>query len=395
MRDQSKFSENFSPLLTWAVEEVIDEASLRRKLDLGRPLKVKLGIDPTTSELHLGHAIVLRKLRQFQDLGHQAILVIGDFTTLIGDPTGRNTERPPLTEEEIEDNLRSYTETAGKIIDLKSAQVVRNSQWLNDLNLKELIGYAAVIPLSSLIEREDFQTRLESGGSVSLRETLYAVIQAIDSVKLDADLELGSIDQKLNCLMGRELQRKLGLPVQDLILTKLLVGTDGKKKMSKSLGNYISLTSSPNEMFGKIMSVPDSLIKNYASLAAWFSDEQVENLPDSPRQAKAEVARRVVGLYHRSELAQAAELAFETTFKHKTVAPELLTEIELTSGLPLVEAVSQIAAVSRSQASRLIAQRGVKVDDKTVDEPHFPLQLDSHSLILQLGKHRFFRLRRR
>lgn len=396
MRQVSKSPpDSQSRLLEGAVAEVIEKASLERKLKLGRPLKVKLGIDPTSPELHLGHAVVLSKLREFQDLGHQAILVIGDFTALIGDPTERNSIRPPLSPDEIEDNLRSYTETAGKIIDLTKARVVRNSQWLNRMNLRELLGYAAQVSLSGLIEREDFRSRMESGGTVSLHEALYALIQAIDSVSLEADVELGAIDQKLNCLIGRELQRKLGLPVQDLLLTKLLIGLDGQKKMSKSLGNYISLTSSPNEMFGKIMSLPDSLIGDYACLAAWLTEEEVNSLPTLPRQAKAVVAKKIVRRFHGLEAAERADEVFEATFKQKKVSPELIQDVELTGSPTLLEAISQIGAMSRSRASRLIAQRGVKVDDKTVDEPHFPLQLDSRSVILQLGKHRFFRLRRR
>lgn len=376
-----------------AVAEVIDEGSLKERLASGEKLVVKLGVDPTSRDLHLGHAVVLHKLRQFQDAGCQTMLVIGDFTASIGDPSGRNATRPVLSKEDIADNMKTYTEQAALILDKTKTKVINNSDWFGKMKLSDFIGYASEVGLATLLEREDFASRLKSHSPINLHELLYPLTQAIDSVELKADVEIGGWDQKLNLLLGRELQKKVGQKPQDIVVTPALVGLDGERKMSKSYDNYIGLTETADQMYGKLMSIQDSLTDSYAECAAFMSREQISNLPLHPRDRKAEVARQVVSLYHSTTLAQTAATNFQQTFGAGKVAKGLSEDVRLAGDdVTLIDAVKHAAAVSASEAYRLIAQNGVRLDGVVVTDPNLMIDVTAISHRLQVGKHRFFEL---
>ncbi|MCR4277843.1 MAG: tyrosine--tRNA ligase [Candidatus Berkelbacteria bacterium] len=384
--------------LTWAVAEIIEPASLSRRLKGTKKLVVKLGIDPTSRELHLGHAVVLRKLRQFQDLGHQAVLVIGDFTGLIGDPSGVNITRPALSKEQIRDNMVTYMEQAGRIIDLKKVEIVYNSKWLSKISLPEFIDIASKVSLNGLVEREDFAKRLGAGKPVALHELIYAVAMAIDSVELKADIELGGWDQRLNLLLGRELQKKSGQIPQDLVIMRPLIGLDGVRKMSSSLGNYIGLTDSGDQMFGKVMSIPDSLIVHYGELAALMGTESevkasLKNI--HPREQKVLVASRIVELYHGAPAAKKALKNFNQTFRDKKVADHMASELLFSQkSISLLHAVAQATECSNTQAGRLISQGAIKLNGVKMTDPKLEITLTGE-LILHIGKHAFRKLGRR
>lgn len=384
--------------LAWAVAELINESSLTRRLNGGKKLIVKLGVDPTSKDLHLGHAIVLRKLRQFQDLGHQAVLVIGDFTARIGDPAGVNKTRPVLSEDEIKDNMKTYLAQAGMILEIKKARVVYNSSWLAKMSLSDLLGYAQQISLNTLIEREDFATRLKAAQSVGLHELLYPLTQAIDSAQLKADVELGGWDQRLNLLLGRELQKKLGQTPQELVLLKPLLGLDGAKKMSSSLGNFIGLTYTSDEMFGKVMSIPDSLIVHYGELAALMGAEAAVKTAFKgllPRDQKALVASKIVELYHGLPAAKKAVQNFNQTFRDKKVADHLASELLFSQkSISLIHAVAEAAQSSNTQAGRLIDQGAIKLNGTKMSDPNFDIGLTGEQM-LQVGKHSWHKLGRR
>ncbi len=376
------------------VAEVIEQTNLEKRLKGNRPLIIKLGVDPTSPDLHLGHAVVLRKLRQFQDLGHVAALVIGDFTAQIGDPSGRNSTRPVITKEEIGHNLKTYIDQAKLILNMDKAKVMHNSVWLSKITLSDFIRTAAQVSVNTLLERDDFSDRLKDNQSLLLHELIYPVSQAIDSVELKADVEIGGWDQRLNLLMGRELQKKMGQVPQEIVILKPLIGLDGERKMSKSLGNYIGLTEDSDNMFGKLMSIPDKLIMSYAELAAGLSSQEIENLPEHPRDAKATVAEKIVSLYHSSEDAKMAVERFKKTFSERQGGDSLADEVAVkgVERLTLVEAVRLSAGVSGSEASRLIGQKAVKINGETVEDPNFIIDVGTTSYQLQIGKHRFYEL---
>lgn len=381
-------------LLKQGVVEAISDDNFAR-LDSGRVLNIKLGIDPSTSDLHLGHAVVLRKLKEFQELGHRIILVIGDFTAMIGDPSGRNKLRPVLTEKEVKTNLRSYLDQAKKVIDTRKIKVVFNSKWLGRMNFSSLMVYAQQLSVNQLIEREDFANRLKNKESLMLHELLYPLAQAIDSITLHADVELGGADQKLNLLTGRELQKKFGQKPQDVLTTELMIGTDGQVKMSKSHGNFIGLSESAEQMFGKVMRVPDSLIANYAKLGAWLPENEVEKLLQMPpRQAKEEVAVKIVALYHGEAAAERVRDSFNKTFKEKELDSSLVVDVFLREGTNLLEAVKEVAQISASEATRLISQKAIKLNSEVASDARQELDL-TEPIMLQVGKHRFFKLQLR
>lgn len=380
-------------LFSGGVQEIIDRDAFKSILESGKKLIVKLGVDPTSVDLHLGHAVVLRKLKQFEDLGHQTVLVIGDFTAGIGDPAGVKTTRPVISPEEIAKNLTTYLDQAKLIVDLEKTQVVHNSRWLSPMTLADFIGYAAQIGVSSLLEREDFAARLKENQSISLHELLYPVVQAIDSVHLKADVELGGWDQRLNLLMGRELQKKCGQASQQVILMKPLVGLDGARKMSSSYGNYIGITESADQMMGKIMSIPDEQITAYGELAAGMNSDQLEELKSlHPREAKLRVAQAVVEMYHGQGHGEEAGQRFNQTFASKEVSPELAQPLKLSeSELTAISLVAQAAQVSNSEAARLIEQGAVHLDSQPITDGNAHLEIKD-GILLQIGKHRFFRL---
>ncbi|MEX2361598.1 MAG: tyrosine--tRNA ligase, partial [Patescibacteria group bacterium] len=376
------------------VAETITETDLHKLLKSKKTLNVKLGVDPTSKDLHLGHAVVLGMLKQFQDLGHKAYLVIGDFTASIGDPAGANKTRPALAESEIRENMQTYLDQAKLILDMEKTEVVYNSSWLKDMTLGQFTGYATEVSVNSLIEREDFANRLKANQSLSLHELLYPVVQALDSVELKTDIEIGGWDQRLNLLTARELQKKLGQKPEVLIMMKGLIGTDGVKKMSKSHNNYIALTETAGQMFGKIMSLKDELIPNYAEMAAGFDEYQVNRLSTlHPKEAKIEVATAIVETYHGKEAAEQARDIFEDTFSSRRVSSTLVEEIDFADfDLPLIQIVTKATASSSSEARRLIEQGGVRINGETVKDQFKKVNLRNKSVQMQIGRHRFFSL---
>lgn len=390
----------YDEILERGVDTLIDEASLRQRLLADRPLRLKFGIDPTSPDIHIGHAVVLWKLRQFQDLGHKLIIIIGDATAQIGDPTGKNLTRPILSAKEVEANVTTYLKQLGKIIDLKKADIVHNSQWLNKLKITDLIQLTGRFTVAQMIERDDFAKRLADGKDLHLHELLYPVMQAYDSVMVKADIEFGGSDQRFNILAGRDLQRRLGQPPQDLILTRLLEGTDGQKKMSKSLGNYIGISEPAEEIFGKVMSVPDEMILPYFELATLLPLTAVEDirrqLADSrtnPRDLKMLLAREIVALYHTPAAASKAELAFVNQFQEgkrpEKIPSRKMSRTYKTAVLCLIDSGF---VESGAEARRLIDQGGVKIDGHLIDNPLAPVKLKKGNII-QIGKRRFMEVK--
>ncbi|HEX6205661.1 MAG TPA: tyrosine--tRNA ligase [Solirubrobacterales bacterium] len=374
--------------------DVLPEGRLEEQLKGGRPLRVKLGIDPTTADIHLGHTVVLEKLAEFQREGHTVVLIIGDFTAQVGDPSGRSATRPVPTAEEIEANAATYQEQAFKILDREKTEVRRNSEWLR-MEPEALLGLLAQTTVARLLERDDFQKRMAAAQPIAALELLYPLLQGYDSVAIEADVELGGTDQKFNLLFGRDIQAAYGQKPQSIMTLPILVGTDGVQKMSKSLGNYVGVTDPPEEMFGKLMSIPDEAMDEYYRLL--LGQERPET---APNQAKRELARRIVDRFHGEGAGAAAEEHFNRVHvKHEI--PEEIPEVELgeysADGNGLVHLPRLIAGafgVSSSEGRRLIQQGGVKLDGDSV--PAEPLDVEAASLdgrVLQVGKRRFCRLR--
>jgi tyrosyl-tRNA synthetase len=387
--------------------EVIPAEELEQKLAAGRPLRVKLGIDPSRPDLHLGHAVVLRKLRQFQDLGHTAVLIIGDFTGLVGDPTGQSETRPLLTADEMEENARTYLDQAGRVLDMGRAEVRRNSEWLSGLSFADVIGLAEHLTVARLLERDDFSERYRAGKPISLVEFLYPLMQGYDSVAVQADVEMGGTDQTFNLLVGRDIQRAHGQDPQVVFTMPLLTGTDGVRKMSKSFGNHVGLTEPPEEQFGKVMSIPDELIGSWFRLCTLLEPEQVDEVESGladgslhPAEQKRRLAREIVALYHGEEAARAAEERFDRVHRGHEI-PEDVEEIAIPSEalrdgkvwLPRLLAVTGLAS-SNADARRLIEQGGVRLDGKAVTDPDAEFaQGELSGRVLQVGRRRFVRLR--
>lgn len=383
--------------------EIVVESELRAKLErsqaTGVPLKVKLGLDPTAPDLHLGHTVVLQKLRDFQALGHQAIIVIGDFTGMIGDPSGRSETRKPLTRAEIEANAETYRLQLGKILDMGRTRVEFNSSWLAPLRLEELIHLTSTVTVAQMLQRDDFAARHAAQRPISLHEFLYPICQAYDSVALVADVELGGTDQTFNLLVGRDLQRAMGQEPQVAITTPLLEGLDGTQKMSKTLGNYVGITEPPGEMYGKLMSIPDALMLRYLTLVTRLPEAEIREIAQAlgagtlhPMVAKKRLARAVVAQYHGEPAASQAEAGFVRVFQQRET-PEKIEEIKLPGGakLPLVEIVVATGYVdSKSEARRKILEGAVDVDDATVTDPKAMPLSDGQRRLIRMGK-RFWR----
>lgn len=383
--------------------EIMSDAELLEKLErslrTGVPLRVKLGADPSAPDLHLGHTVVLRKLRQFQDFGHQVIFLIGDFTGMIGDPTGRSETRRPLSVEEVQANAETYKRQIFRILDESRTEIRFNSEWLSCMDFADVIRLAAQYTVARLLERDDFQKRFREGRPIGVHEFLYPLAQGYDSVVLRADVELGGTDQKFNLLVGRELQRAYGLPPQVALITPLLEGTDGIQKMSKSLGNYIGIDEPAREVYGKTMSIPDELIVKYAELVAGVSPEAVEAMKEGlklgtlhPRTAKADVAGKLVALYRGERVAEEAALEFDRMFREKRLPDEIgLFMVEGgTAAVDIVWLIKESGGTkSLSEARRLIRQGGVSLDGQVVRDESALVPLDREHL-LKVGK-RFFR----
>lgn len=372
---------------------------LERSVSTNTPLRVKLGLDPSRPDIHIGHAVVLNKLRQFQDLGHTVVLIIGDFTAMIGDPTGKSKTRPALTLEETRENGRTYVDQAAKILDMMRTEVVYNSTWLDAMSFRDVIALSAKYTVAQLLERDDFTKRYRGGEPISVHEFLYPLSQAYDSVAIRSDIELGGTDQKFNLLVGREIMRSYGHEPQCILTMPILEGTDGVEKMSKSLGNYIGLTESPRDMFGKSMSIPDSLMPRYYQYACFSSADDVQafsnGLADGsihPRTAKVDIAKRIVARYHGQQAADDAFAEFERVFVNKDVPAEMPSYQAAAASEPLIDLlVQQQLAKSKTEARTLIKQGSVQLDGtKVLDLEHV---VDcSAERVLRVGKLRFLRI---
>ncbi|HSS42404.1 MAG TPA: tyrosine--tRNA ligase [Solirubrobacterales bacterium] len=382
------------PDLTRNAVDVLPEGRLAQQLEQGRPLRVKLGIDPTTADIHLGHTVVLEKLAEFQRAGHQVVLIIGDFTAQVGDPSGRSSTRPLPSAEEIEANATTYQEQAFKILDREKTEVRRNSEWLR-MEPEALLGLLAQTTVARLLERDDFQKRMGAGQPVAALELLYPLLQGYDSVAVEADVELGGTDQKFNLLFGRDIQTAYGQQPQSIMTLPILVGTDGVQKMSKSLGNYVGVTDAPEEMFGRLMSIPDEAMTEYYRL---LLGSEVPDVP--PNQAKRELGRRIVDRFHGEGAGAAAEEHFNRIHVQHAV-PDEIPEIDAgayrNDGNGTVHLPRLIAGafdLSSSEGRRLIQQGAVKLDGEPLPAEPLDLALDSLAgRVLQVGKRRFCRLR--
>jgi tyrosyl-tRNA synthetase len=402
------------------------KAKIERSLKTGQPLRAKLGVDPTAPDIHLGHTVVIRKLKHFQDMGHTAVFLIGDFTALVGDPTGQSETRPPLSREQVDANAKTYLEQVYKILDPKKTEVRYNSEWLDKLSSYDIVRLCAKYRVARMLEREDFRTRLENEQPISMHELLYPLIVAYDSVVLKADVELGATEQKFNLLMGREIQREYGQESQVCMTMPILVGTDGVRKMSKSLGNYVGITEAPGEMFGKLMSISDELMWTYWELVtdrteAWIAEirKTVEEGTTHPMDVKMRLAQEIIAQFHGRDAAKAAEQNFQRVFRNRE-APEEIPEIRLKrvaggvhavlpgSGgdaeevtLPLTgtsEKWSRVLASleqvpSASEAERVMKQGGFEIDGLPVGDPTCKLNLEkAGSYRVRIGKKKFLRV---
>jgi tyrosyl-tRNA synthetase len=401
--------EEFEELMLGSVDALPADGllhQLARAKAEGRPLRVKLGVDPTAPDIHLGHTVVLRKLAQFQTFGHQAVLIIGDYTAKVGDPSGRSKLRPRLSDEEIRINALTYVEQAAKVLDMDKVELTRNGDWLGPLRMDEVLRLTATVTVARMLERDDFSRRYLANEPISMLEFMYPLLQGYDSVAVRADVELGGTDQKFNLLMGRTIMEAYGAPPQTILTVPLLVGTDGEQKMSKTYGNYIGVNDHPDEMFGKMMSIPDELMVTYCSLLTDAGRREVEALERGledgtyhPAQAKRDLAEKLVSLYHSATLAAEARVRFDRVFREKE-RPDVLPESSLPAEairngmvwLPRLLTGLGLAS-SNGEARRLVEQGGVRLDGTVLEDPE--AEFDPATLggaVLQVGKRKFLRL---
>jgi len=379
-------------------------SKIERSIKEQKPMNIKLGCDPSKPDLHIGHAVVLNKLRQFQDLGHNAILIIGDFTAMIGDPSGRNKTRPQLTLEETRINGQSYLEQATLVLSKERLFIRYNSEWLDKMSFRDVIHLSAQYTVAQMLVRDDFEKRFKNEIPISIHELLYPLAQAMDSVAIDSDVELGGTDQKFNLLVGREIQKAYNVEPQCILTVPILEGLDGVEKMSKSLNNYIALTDTPKEMFGKTMSIPDNLIGRYYLYAIQEKKDKVKEIEDGivqgtvhPRDAKAQLAKRLVARYHSEEEAQSAAEEFDRIFKHKDL-PDHIEEYSIETDNNILNIVDLLAlgnfVTSKKEAKRLIQQGGVYVDNNRIEDINELIDISDWKLF-KLGKRRFFKVKKR
>ena len=390
-------------IISRGTEEVIPLNDLRKKLEKSvknnKPLVIKLGCDPSRPDLHIGHGVVLQKLRDFQDLGHQAILVIGDFTAMIGDPSDRNKTRPQLTLEEAKANAESYIKQSKVILDLKNLKVLFNSTWLNKMNFQDVINLSSKYTVARMIERDDFTKRFESEIPISMHEFLYPLAQAMDSVEIKSDVELGGTDQKFNLLVGRDIQKEHNQDPQSIITLPLLEGTDGIEKMSKSYDNYIALDDSAEDMYGKIMSINDSMIEKYYKLAIFAEKKKVLEVKSllkddsiNPRDIKKDLAKALVEKYYDENAAEKAEKSFEKVFV-KRDNPDDMPEAVLSSEKSLIDLLlGENLISSKGEGKRLIAQKAIKISGEICDDPNKLLSSEDNGAIIKVGKRRFLKI---
>jgi len=395
----------FNHLLNYNIEEIIERKVLEKRLKAKETLKIKFGVDPTSPDLHLGHSLIFRKLREFQDLGHQIILIFGDFTAQIGDPSERDTERKPLSKTEVEKNLKTYLKQVAKFLNVKKIKIERNSSWFSKMGLGEFIKIASNFTWQRISRREDFQKRINRAIPVFLHEVLYQIFQAYDSVKIKADVEIGGRDQKLNMLAGRDLMKTMGFEPQEVITLPLLPGLDGKEKMSKSKGNYIGILEKPEEKFGKIMSIPDSLIVPYFEFLANVSRETISKLKRdigagkvNPRDLKAKLAKDIIEQIDGRKPASTAEEEFNKIFKERKLPSKMPIYTAKKKTLKIIELLREAnLAGSNREAKRLINQGGVKIkipskDFEIIKDWNFQIKIQD-KIIIQVGKRKFVEIR--
>jgi tyrosyl-tRNA synthetase len=378
------------------VDELIPEAALIEKLKENRPLRIKLGADPTAPDIHLGHTVILNKLRTFQELGHEVTFLIGDFTGMVGDPTGKNTTRPPLTKEQVLSNAETYKEQVFKILDPAKTKIAFNSEWLSELGAEGMIRLASSLTVARMLERDDFKKRYADGRPIAIHEFMYPLLQGYDSVAMETDVELGGTDQKFNLLMGRELQKSHGQKPQVVLTLPLLVGLDGVKKMSKSAHNYIGVSEAPDEMFGKIMSISDELMWNYYELLSFRPLNEILQFKTdiangaNPRDVKILLAKEIIARFHDEAAAESAEQNFINRFQ-KGVIPDEMPELEMNVGLPISNILKEANLVnSTSDALRMIRQGAVKVEGEKVEDTKWVPELGT--AVYQVGKRKFARI---
>jgi tyrosyl-tRNA synthetase len=390
-------------LLKRGTVEIFTEEELAKKLTdaakKGNRLRIKLGLDPTSADIHLGHTVVLRKMRQFQDLGHKAVLIIGDYTARIGDPSGQNTTRPILSHEQIEKNAKTYFEQAGKILDTsdKKLEVRYNSEWLAGLNLADIIRLTSNMTVARMLERDTFEQRHEKGDSVGIHEFLYPLMQGYDSVMIKSDVELGGSDQTFNNLVGRDIQRAYGQQPQVVITMPILIGLDGKEKMSKSKGNYIGVTDQPNDMFGKVMSISDDMMENYFTLLTDLPAERITELVDPdkthPKEAKVLLAKTILAQFYDEKTADTAAAEFDKVFAQGQL-PDDMPEVKMPAG-PIIASkllVTCKLVPSGSEAKRMIKQGAVEIDKNKIDDPNTSI-MPTNGMIIQVGKRKFAKVK--
>lgn len=387
-------------LIRRGTDEILVESELAERLASGRPLRVKAGFDPTAPDLHLGHTVLINKLRQFQDLGHEVLFLIGDFTGMIGDPTGKNTTRPPLTREAVLENARTYEHQIYKILDPEKTTILFNSSWLGEMKASDMITLAAKYTVARMLERDDFQKRYAANQPIAIHEFLYPLLQGYDSVAMKADVELGGTDQKFNLLVGRELQKAFGQPTQSIITLPLLEGTDGVNKMSKSLGNYIGINDVPDDQFGKIMSISDTLMWRYFELLSFESTDTIAAWKReiehglNPRDVKFRLARELIARFHGAAAAEQAQANFIARFQ-KNEMPADMPELEIAAsngGLALPRLLKDAGLVaSTSEAMRLIQQGGVRMDGERLADPSLAIP-SGETHVFQVGKRKFARV---
>jgi tyrosyl-tRNA synthetase len=383
--------------------EIYTEAELAERIaqkhKAGKALRVKLGLDPTSPDIHLGHTVVLRKMRQFQDLGHKAVLIIGDYTARIGDPTGQNTTRPMLSPEQIEKNAQTYFKQAGKILDtsVERLEVSHNSEWLAPLKLSDIIKLTSSMTVSRMLERDTFEVRYKAGEPVGVHEFLYPLMQGYDSAMVKSDVELGGTDQTFNNLVGRDIQRLFGQPPQIVLTTPILTGLDGKEKMSKSKGNYIGVTDEPNDMFGKVMSISDDMMENYFTLLTDVPAEKITELTNSkkthPKEAKVLLGKTIVEQFYDAKTANAAAEHFDKVFAQKQL-PDEIAEIEVAAeAVSVKELLVKCKLVATGgEAKRLCGQSGVTIDGRKVIDPNEQITPEN-GMVIQVGKRKFAKIK--
>lgn len=388
--------ENTLAVFQRGADEILPLDELKKKLDKNKPLRIKAGFDPTAPDLHLGHTVLINKLKQLQDLGHEILFLIGDFTGMIGDPTGKSATRPPLTEEQVVENAQSYQDQVFKILDKEKTKVVYNAEWMNKMSSADMIKLASQQTVARMLERDDFSKRYKSGKSISIHEFLYPLIQGYDSVALESDVELGGTDQKFNLLMGRELQKQAGMEQQVILTMPILEGLDGVQKMSKSLDNYIGIDDAPDDMFGKIMSISDELMWRYLELLSFESLEtiaswktEVEN-GENPRNIKFRLAEEIITRFHNNDVAKQAQQNFINRFA-KNKVPDDMPEFSFDAGIKIANLLKDAGLVnSTSDAFRMIKEGAAKIEGEKIDDRN--LVPEAGTAVYQVGKRKFARV---